>query len=213
VYKRNQIEEATSWILERRESGPSTILRTRLKRALEIDRELKRSVQSKDPFKANYAFFTRDAEGTGKEVWHSAYEAFAILTSLRLMAHNWEQKVSVEILRRIRPVLEPEHSRILRQDPILLFDGRRSRKNTRPPDLSVNNSDPVFLILAAPANRPSKVDLSSFPFAIVRGIEETFRWVSDNKEALGSYALFELVESVHFLANRLARVEPRARGR
>ena len=55
-YKRNQIEEAISNVLEPQLQASSSELRTRLKRLLEADRAFGRVPRSRDPEKANYAF-------------------------------------------------------------------------------------------------------------------------------------------------------------
>lgn len=69
--------------------------------------------QPTDPEKANYAFFGRDPEGSGVEVWFSEYEIFALLIGTKFMEHGWTQGTTVSVLREIRPVLEPEHGKIL----------------------------------------------------------------------------------------------------
>ena len=101
-YKRNQVEEAISGVLEPNSPEPTSELRTRLKRLLETDRALGRASRSSDPERANYAFYSAEAPGSGVEVWFSDYEAFALLNGLRLMAHGWPQGLAVSILRRLR---------------------------------------------------------------------------------------------------------------
>lgn len=213
MYKRNQIEEATSRLLEPKERTPSSTLLTRIKRLMEVDRELGRSTRGNDPLQLNYAFFTDEPQGSGKEVSFSPYEAFAVFTSQRMLAHSWDQRVAVSMLRRIRPKLEAQHARILRQDPASLFDQAQVRKNAQAGDIAVDNTDPVFLVLAAPGNRPSDVDLGALPCSVERGAFAAFSWASDQGTAFGSIALFELATSAHRLVGELARTEPRLRGR
>ena len=67
-YKRNQIEEAIARLFDPKSQGVPTELRTRIKRLFELDRSLGRSVRSKDPQQANYAFFSDDAPGTGADI-------------------------------------------------------------------------------------------------------------------------------------------------
>ena len=67
-YKRNQVEEAVSGVLEPKSHGPTSELRTRLKRLLETDRALGRTARSSDPELANYAFYSADPPGSGVEV-------------------------------------------------------------------------------------------------------------------------------------------------
>src|SRR4051812_28096277 len=67
-YKRNQVEEALSRLLEPKTRDPSTELRSRVKRLLETDREMGRSPRSSEPEKSSYAFYSADAPGSGVEV-------------------------------------------------------------------------------------------------------------------------------------------------
>ena len=130
-FKRNQIEEAISHMLEPRSPEPTSELRTRLKRLLETDRALGRDTSSADPKDAHYAFYSAEAPGSGVEVWFSGYEAFALLNGLLLMKHGWPQSFAVAVLRRVRPELEKQHERILAQDPKSLFDQEAILRNAR----------------------------------------------------------------------------------
>jgi hypothetical protein len=77
---------------------------------------------------------------------------FALLNSLRIMGHGWPQGFAVAIMRRVRPDLEREHARILRQGP---FDPEAIRAAARPRFISADNTDPVYLTLASKAQRES----------------------------------------------------------
>jgi hypothetical protein len=68
-FKRNQVEEAISRMVDPTAEKPSADLLTRLKRLLDTDRSLGRNARSSDPEKAMYAFFSKDAAGSGFEVW------------------------------------------------------------------------------------------------------------------------------------------------
>src|SRR2546423_14906577 len=149
LYKRNQIEEALSRAFGEASATPSSELRTRLKRLLEMDRSLGRNTRAADPEVANYAFYSSDSPGRGVEVSFSDYEAFALMVGLRLLQHRWPQSFPVVLLRRLRPELEREHARILKQDPKVLFDEKRIRENARPGDFYVDNTDPVFLTIVS----------------------------------------------------------------
>src|SRR4051812_18486262 len=98
-YKRNQVEEAISRTVGEKSTKPSSELRTRLKRLLDLDRTLKR-VRSEGSGSANYAFYNKDAPGKGGEVLFSSYDAFALLTGLRMLNHGWPQNFVVTTLRR-----------------------------------------------------------------------------------------------------------------
>src|SRR6516225_7602903 len=122
MYKRNQVEEAIAIVLEPGSTRLSSEIRTRLKRLLETDRNLGRSKRSADPERANFAFYGMEAPGRGLENWFTGYEAFALLTGLRLMRDGWPQGLVVAVLRRVKPDLERHHARIVRQNPTVLFD-------------------------------------------------------------------------------------------
>ena len=81
--------------------GPGLRLRTRIKRLLELDRALGREPRSQDAEEANFAFFSDKAPGTGADVWFSDYEAFALLSGLRMMEHGWPQGFAVSVMRRL----------------------------------------------------------------------------------------------------------------
>jgi hypothetical protein len=109
MFKRNQVEEAIALVLEPGSIGPGMELRTRIKRLLDTDRGLGRNERSKDREHANFAFYSTDAGGRGTENWFSNYEAFALLTGLRLMRHGWPQGYVVALLRRVKRGLEMHH--------------------------------------------------------------------------------------------------------
>src|SRR5713101_7256037 len=149
LYKRNQIEEAIARIFDPSCNQPPSELRTRIKRLLELDRSMGRKRGSKDTEEANFGFFSEEAPGTGAVISFSEYEAFALLNGLRIMDHGWPQGFAVSIMRRVRPDLEREHARILRQHPDKLFDQQAIRARARPGDIAVDNVDPVVLTVAS----------------------------------------------------------------
>jgi hypothetical protein len=208
-YKRNQVEEAISRTFGERSARPSSELRTRLKRLLETDRSLGRNSRSADPERANYAFYSSDSPGRGVEVWFSDYEAFALMTGLRLLQHEWPQSFPVAILRRLRPELEHEHARILKQDPKTLFDQKRILEMARPGDLYVDNTDPVFLTIVSGQDQEGAS--GTLPCAICRGMEQVFKFVKQQNAR--SWSLNEFVTPAHALLSQLSKVQPRKRGR
>ena len=202
-YKRNQIEEAIGRIFH---PDSEKQLLTRLKRLLELDRALGRKHRSQDPEKANFAFFSEDAPGTGADISFSEYEVFALLNGLRIMQHSWPQGFAVSIMRRVRPNLESEHARILRQNPDKLFDMEAIWAKARPGDIGVDNTDPVFLTLA------SKDDATTRPRpAVCRGIEKVHSFRRD--VGASSMTIFEVATLAHRLRAELMKTEPRRRGR
>src|SRR5262249_52657130 len=102
TYKRNQVEAAISRLLRPGSKEPTLELRVRLKRLLETDRAHGRVARSTDPTRANYAFYSADAPGSGGDVWFSGYEAFALLIGIRLMGHGWPQGSAVSVMRLVR---------------------------------------------------------------------------------------------------------------
>jgi hypothetical protein len=151
AYKRNQIEEAIPRVFEIPSEQRAKDLHTRIKRLLELDRSLGRKRRSNDGERANFAFYSAEAPGTGADILFSEYEAFALLTGLRMMEHGWPQGLAVSLLRRVRGDLEPEHARILRQPADQLFDHNVITANARPGEVAVSNTDPVFLAVLGQA--------------------------------------------------------------
>jgi hypothetical protein len=210
-YKRNQVEEAISRTFGEQSARPSSELRTRLKRLLETDRRLGRNARSADPERANYAFYSSDSPGRGVEVWFSDYEAFALMTGLRLLQHRWPQSFPVAVLRRLRPQLEREHARILKQDPKILFDQKRIQENARPGDLYVDNTDPTFLTIVSRAAHLKEGPTGTLPCAVCHGREQMFKFVKE--QSARSWSSNELVTPAHALLLQLSKVLPRKRGR
>ena len=64
------------------------------------------------------------------ENWFSDYEAFALLNGVRLMGHGWPQGLAVSVMRRVRPGLEEEHRKILRQNSKWLLSTPAVRRVT-----------------------------------------------------------------------------------
>jgi hypothetical protein len=210
-FKRHQLEEAISRTFGEQSARPSSELRTRLKRLLEMDRSLGRNARSADPERANYAFYSSDSPGRGVEVWFSNYEAFALMTGLRLLQHRWPQSFPVAVLRRLRPQLEREHARILKQDPKILFDQKRIQENARPGDLYVDNTDPTFLTIVSREAHLKEGPTGTLPCAVCHGREQMFQFVKE--QSARSWSSNELVTPAHALLLQLSKVQPRKRGR
>jgi hypothetical protein len=212
-YKRNQIEEAVSGVLEQRSPEPTAELRTRIKRLLETDRAFSRVPRSADPERSNYAFYSADAPGSGVEILFSGYEAFAILSGLRLMAHGWPQSFAVSVMRRVRSKLEKEHARILKQHANTLFDQEAIRRDAKPGDMVFNNTDPVLLTIVSKWGVALAEEQEPHACEVCRGPIEAHKFVWKVSGGAGGSTFFELVGPAHGLANALSRTEPRHRGR
>ena len=210
-YKRNQIEEAIARISVSNYEKPPSELRTRIKRLLDLDRSMGRKLRSKDPEEGNFGFFSEEAPGTGADISFSEYDAFALLNGLRIMGHGWPHSFAVAIMRRIRPTLEREHALILKQEPEELFDQQAIRAGARPGNIYVDNTDPVFLVLASKAHRVAGEPRSAPLAAVCRGRDR----VSELSRDVGasSVTMFEVVTLAHRLHQELMKTAPRRRGR
>jgi hypothetical protein len=206
-YKRNQIEKAISRAFEA--STKPASLRIRLKRLLETDRGLGRSKRSADPVRANFAFYSMEGPGRGSEVWFSAYEAFALLTGLRLMHHGWPQRFAVAVLRSVRPKLEKYHARTLEQDPASLLDEQLNTQKPRAGDLAVTHANPAFLAIRSVGHEDRSYKNSC---AICQGQEELMRSILAQGPGL-TWTILELAASVRALSSELAKTKPSKRGR
>lgn len=210
AFKRNQALEAIALVVGDGRA-PSALLRTDVKRLLDTDRGAKVIPDADDPDFAHYAFFSGEAPGRGFEVLFSAYEVFALLVGLHLMAHGWPQATAVSILRRARLALELKHGEILKWDPSELFDEKKIREAAMPGSLGVTSTRPVFLRttsskLGARAQQRSEKPLE---VAVLEQDERGF-----SKLAPGtSFTMMELTRIAHDLRAALAETEPRKRGR
>lgn len=207
-FKRNQVEEAISRIGGRNNVGPAVTLRTRLKRLLETDRSLGRVQRASHPERANYAFFSGNAPGSGVEVWFSEYEAFALLTALRLLEHGWPQGAAVSILRQARPRLEATHTEIVRQDRDALF---ASPPIPEEGALVVSTSSEVFLVIATRMGRP--IQRGEDPTRSVEILNHVEVMHFLRSEAGLSISAFGLAKAAHDLRGALTSTTPSKRGR
>jgi hypothetical protein len=210
-FKRNQVEEAISGMYHPGASAPSTELRTKLKRLLETDRNLGRSMRSTDPERANFAFFSAESPGSGVEVQFSEYEAFALFTAWRLLEHGWPQASAVSILRLARPRLQQKHTEILKKDPAVLFDEKKIRESARPGSVAVSTTNPAYLVIASRQGRP--IQRSSDDMREVRILEEDELMRFLRSEVGLSTTNFELVKAAHELRRALMKTTPSKRGR
>ena len=209
MFKRNQVEEAITRVLEPGSGRPSLKLRTRLKRLLETDRALGRNKRAADPQSAHFAFYSKDPPGRGAENWFSDYEVFALLTGLRLMRHGWPQGYAVAVLRRVKPELENHHARILKQSQAVLFDDRLIHQQAKAGSLGLANTDPVFLVINS---RDERDPSESHPAAVCRGERQLMQFIKSH-EIGQTWTIFEFVNIVYALSSALATTKPRKRGR
>ena len=166
-----------------------------------------RKLRSKDPEEANFGFFSEEAPGTGVDISFSEYDAFALLNGLRIMGHGWPQGFAAVIMRRVRPALEREHARILRQRPDKLFDQEAIRAGAREGDIEVDNTDPVFLARF----EGTRVTKLVRPLAAVCRGENVGQFSRD--VGATSLTVFEVATLAHRLHQELINTAPRRRGR
>jgi hypothetical protein len=210
-YKRNQIEEAIARIFYPNRQKPSSELRTRIKRLLELDRSMGRKVRYGDAEEANFAFFSEEAPGTGADISFSEYEAFALLNGLRMMDHGWPQSVAVSIMRRVRRNLEREHARILRQDPDKLFGWEAVRAGAHHGNIAADNTDPVYLTVASTAQPALHKGQKALVSAVCRGYQRVGKFRRQVRAS--SMTMFEVVTLTHSLHMELMKTAPSPRGR
>jgi hypothetical protein len=209
-YKRNQVEEAISHLLDPNSSRPTQDLRTKLKRLLETDRALAPSLEQNG---VDFAFFSADPPGRGVEIWFSAYEAFALLNGVRLMGHGWPQGLAVSVMRRVRLELEDQHRRILRQDPGWLFDQEAIGDNARAGDHAFDNRDPVLLTVVSNSGSVSGQETALLECKICQVAAEADGFFRKVNNGQGALTMFEVATLAHRLMWELVKTEPRFRGR
>ena len=208
-YKRNQVEEAISRVFGEPSAGPSSAMRTRIKRLLDLDRGLEKNPRSSDLARTCYAFYSSESPGKGADVLFSDYEAFALMLGLQMLNHNWPQTFAVETLRRHRRDLEARHTKILKLDREKLFDRRQIMTSARPGALALNTTSPVFLLIWSD-NKYAKDPAAAPPSA---GIFDEADAFSRTRQAGRSTTFLELTNPAHFLSQELSKTRPRQRGR
>ena len=147
LFKRNQIEEAISRAIGERSAKPSSTLRTRLKRLLDVDRKLGDS-------SARFAFYAKTPGGKGAEISFSFADACALFIGMRMLEHGWPQNLVVSSLRHIRSDLTRRHEAIL----------RRPVQQSAPPQtgaMAFRDQPPIFFwsfrILERPERHPQSL--------------------------------------------------------
>jgi hypothetical protein len=176
-----------------------------MKRLLDLDRGLKRA-RSADLERTNYAFFSHDAPGRGGEVLFSDYDAFALLTGLRMLDHGWPQTFVVTTLRGIRKELESRHMGILKSK-----NRSAVRSSPQAGDLAIGNPDAPFLVIVSDDKTVDRESVAG-PYAkTFENQEKAFRFQME--KAGRSCSWFGLETTARELAKNLAGSLPRQRGR
>jgi hypothetical protein len=205
-FKRNQIEEAVSRTINERSAQPSSKLRTRLKRLLDLDRGLKRNSRSTDPESANYAFYSSDAPGKGSEVLFSIYDVCALMLGVRLLEHGWPQNLVVSTLRRCRNELDHKHYNIFephRPSTVAVAEPQAGNIAFRDPD------SPFLLIVSDDKTGGTR---KAGPYAVIfKNSRKAFEFQMEKAGRVCSW--YELASPAIALKNNLIGSLPRKRGR
>jgi len=213
MYQRSQVENAISRLFEPRDRRPSSALRTRIKRLLETDRALGRKLGSSDPQERDFAYFHEAAPGSGVEVRFTAYEAFALMLSLQLLAHSWPQRFVVLVMRDVRRALEKEYDKICKMDPSDLFDGRKIEANRQPGAPAYDTNAPAFLVIVSRHGLARDKEATPFACAVHSDIGSANDWVAQTIRGVGGgSSMFELTIGAHALARALLETRRQSRG-
>lgn len=198
LFKRNQIEEAISRAIGERTTKPSTTLKTRLKRLLDVDRSLAA------PSERRFAFYAKAPGGRGAEISFSFADACALLTGLRMLEHGWPQNFVVSSLRPIRAELGRRHDAIL----------RRPIQPQRPPEtgtIAFEGSSSDFLLVVSDINLAGKKSAAEPYIRLFDNENEAFAF--QMREAGRSCSWFALEGPARMLHEQLLTSLPRRRGR
>lgn len=212
-FKRNQVEEAIARVLQPGWSKPTAEVRTRIKRLLETDRDLPHGNEPAESQTGVSAFFSEDSPGKGREIWFSAYEAFALLVGLHLMRHGWPQGFVVTVLRQVRRELEVAYSTTLAQDPKWLFDQEAIRRDAQPGDLAFDNQDPFLLSIISALGAAGNNQDAPLACSVKRGQSEAAKFAREYRGAGGVWTFFDVVSLAHKLSAELRQTRPQHRGR
>jgi hypothetical protein len=205
MYKRNQVEEAISGTLGERSARPSSTLRTRLKRLLDLDRGLKRAPRSTDPERSNFAFYSSEPLGKGSEASFSAADVCALLVGVRMLEHGWPQNFVVYTLRRIRADLARRHELILMSPPF-----KKTPKQPQAGDLALTHPDSAFLLIVSDGRTSDGT--SEGPYARLFD-NQTEAFAFQMQKVGRSCSWFGLEGPARTLHQNLLRSLPRPRGR
>jgi hypothetical protein len=132
---------------------------------------------------------------------------------VRLMEHRWPQGTAVRILRQARPALEPEHARILAQDPERLLDAAEVKRQAAPGKVAVASTDPVFLAIVTAWGGRADLDAAPHAQRVCRGEGDLMQFWHQQAPLGSSMTVLELTAPAHRLAACLARTSPKTRGR
>jgi hypothetical protein len=202
-FKRNQVEEAISRAVGERSAEPSSTLKMRLKRLLDVDRNLKAS--SSKSARAPFAFYSKEPGGKGTEISFSIADVCALLIGVRMLDHGWPQNLVVSGLRQIRLDLAHRHEQILKR-PIF----QRKSEPSQAGELAFTHPDSDFLLVISDSGRNSKS--SGEPY--LRLFDNQTQAFAFQMEKVGrSCSWFSLEGPARMLHEHLSNSLPKRRGR
>jgi hypothetical protein len=115
-------------------------------------------------------------------------------------------------MRRVRPSLEKEHSRILKLDPKQLFDQTAIRSRARSGDMAFDVTDPVLLTIVSRSGVDRDEESEPYTYAICQGPVEAWGVLQSGGPG-GAGTMFELAGIAHQFVTAIDRTEPLRRGR
>jgi hypothetical protein len=108
-YKRNQVEWAIWHLIDRgqlRSEQPPTILRHKIKRLIDVDRQIDVKAQATELWRHCYAFLQGSPQGTGGENVYRLEEAVALWMGLQLLDMGLPQRGIIHFIRALKPRLD-----------------------------------------------------------------------------------------------------------
>jgi hypothetical protein len=201
-FKRNQLEEAISRTVGERSAKPSSALKARLKRLLDVDRNIEND--STNLKRSLFAFYHKEPGGKGSEISFSVADACALLMGIRMLEHGWPQKFVVSGLRLIRSELARRHEEILER-PI----GQRKLELPQVGEINFAHPDTDFLLVVSDSGSRNK---STDPY--LRLFDNQIQAFAFQMEKAGrSCSWLSLEGPARTLNEHLLKSEPRRRGR
>lgn len=198
IFQRNQVEEAISRAIGERSAEPSSTLKTRLKRLLDVDRNLATESAPR------LAFCAKTPGGKGAVTSFSFADACALFIGMRMLEHGWPQNFVVSSLRLIRSDLARRHEAILRRP------AQPPKASPQAGEMEFGGPTSEFLLVVSDMRAVRKK--SSEPYLrLFDSQTDAFAFQMD--EAGRSCSWFSLEGPARILHEQLLRTLPRKRGR
>ena len=222
TYKRDQVEQAIGIVSGniRPSQTPGAFNRIKIELKRLLDRDRKQAQETPKGAPVRQAFHSAPPPGRGIDVIYTAYEAFALLTALRLMRAGLPQSTAVRFLRDLREPLAGFHYETLQLSLQQLRPDIEQGERLRlvRDGFLVRSVEQMAYLMALADERAEQFDLPSPPEAPVSGnicrsldqLHDRLRWASHEGCPL---IVVELVNAAHQLAYHLSQIPARPRGR